>query len=69
MLEPVCLIGLLRGGVVGGQFLGRRGGREWRLEKIEVKRATEQSQGGRSRIRRVKVFHGRGLFGGVRRRQ
>lgn len=69
MLELACLIGLLRGGAVGGQFLGRIGGREWRLEKIGVKRAIEQSQGGRSRIRRVKVFRDRGLFGGVRRRQ
>lgn len=37
------------------QFLGQREGREWRLRKSGERMGVVLSQGGQSRIRRVKV--------------
>lgn len=63
------LVGLLRAGGEGGQFLGGREEKEWRRGKIEGRRASGLYQRGRSRIHRGRVFHDLGLFVGVKRKQ
>lgn len=65
----VCLIGHLKGGAEVGRSLGQKEGREWQPGRIEGRRAGGPTLGGRSRTHKVRVFHDRGLFGGVRRRQ
>lgn len=62
------VVGHLKGEVKEGRFLGRRGEKEWQRGKIGGRREVGLSLGGRSHTRRGRVFHGLGLFGGVRRR-
>ena len=64
-MQVGCLMGVA--GVV--QFLGRRGGRELRPEKIVGKKGGGPSQVDQNRIHRVKAFRSPGLFGEVKRRQ
>lgn len=73
MLRKRCpggwAVGPLRGGEEEGQFLSRRVKIELQLGKIVLKRASGQSRGGRSRIRRGRAFVGLGLSVEVRRIQ
>lgn len=62
-------VDLPRVGVGGGQFLGRKEGRGWRLRKIGGKRVGVLCLVGRSHIRRVKAFRSQDLFGVIRRKQ
>lgn len=49
-----------------GRFLGRKVGKEWRLEKNEGKKVGELCQGGQIRIRMGIVFRSLGLSGGAK---
>lgn len=69
MSELVCLADLLMGGAGEVQFLDQIAEREWRLEKIGGRKGDGLSPAGQSRTRRVRAFHGLGLFGGARRRR
>lgn len=63
------LIGLLRGGGAVGQFLDQKGEKGLQRERIGGRRVVGQIQEGQIRIRMERVFRGRGLFEGVRRRR
>ncbi len=65
----VMRAGLLMEGGGEGQFLGRREGRGLQRGKTGVRRAVGLTLGGQSRIHRVRVFHGLGLFEEVRKKQ
>jgi len=69
MLLGGRVVGLLRAGEEGGQFLGRTVEIELRLRRSEVRRVSGLSLRDQTRIHRGRVFHGQGLFGGVRRRR
>ena len=56
-------------GVGGGvQFLGQKGGKEWRLRRSGGRKVVELCPRGQSHIHRARAFRGRGLFGVVRMR-
>jgi len=58
----VRVAGLLMGGVVEGQFLGRIEGRGWPRGRIGVRMVGGRIPGGQIRIRRGRVFRGLVLF-------
>lgn len=61
--------GFLKGVGVEGQFLGRKGGKEWQQGKIEERKAGERYLGGQIRTHMVRVSRSLGPFEVVRRRQ
>lgn len=63
------LIGLLRGEGAVGQFLGQKEEKGLQQERIGERRVVGRILEGRIRIRMVRVFRGRGIFEGVRRRR
>lgn len=60
---------LLTGGEVVGRFPGQIVGIGWRPGRSAWKKADEQTLGDQTRTHRATVFHGLGLFGGVKKRR
>ena len=69
----MCLGGLRVGPLMGGgeamRFLGQKGGIEWLLRRIGVRREGVQSPGDQNRTHRGRAFLSLVSFGGVRRRR
>lgn len=63
------LVDPLKGGEGEEQFLGQKGGKGWRLERIGVRRVIGHFLVDQNRIRRGRVSRGRDSFAGVKRRQ